>query len=162
LFHELFSLAKQRRLPVTIHAGEAAGPANIYESVVHLGASRIGHGVRVREDREVLELLKARQIPLEMCPVSNIQTKAIPEWALYPLPEYLNEGLLVTVNTDNRTVSGTTLLHEYRMLMVHCGVTENQIADIILNGLRAAFVEEDVKERLVQQFNTARSELGFM
>lgn len=160
LFRELFGEARRLGLPITIHAGEAAGPANIREAIVHHGASRIGHGIRLDEDLEVFELVKARQVPLEMCPVSNLQTKAVADWSSYPLRKYAEEGLIVTVNTDNRTVSGTSLTMEYRKLMEHCGVTAGDLAGFIRNGLNAAFVEDAVKQRLLRQFDNACAELG--
>ncbi|GGD93192.1 adenosine deaminase [Paenibacillus nasutitermitis] len=155
LFAPLFRQAGKLGLPVTIHAGEAAGPDNIREAIVNLGARRIGHGVRIREEREVLELVRAARIPLEMCPISNLQTRAVADWASYPLRQYAEEGLLVTVNTDNRTVSGTTLALEYRKLIEHCGVSVEAIAGFVRNGLHAAFIEEPVKQKLLRQFEAA-------
>ncbi len=159
-FRGLFGLAAGLGLPVTIHAGEAAGPDNVREAVERLGARRIGHGVRLTQDRSVLELVKARRIPLEMCPVSNLQTKAVELWRDYPLPDFLREGLAVTVNTDNRTVSGTTLTREYLTLMERCGLAEHDIAGLVRGALDAAFAGEDVKTPLRRKMNEAFVELG--
>ena len=107
-YGEVFSLAKELSVPFTIHAGEADGPESI-RAALRMGASRIGHGVRAGEDPELLEELKEKQIPLEMCPSSNVQTKAVPSLSEHPVLSYLRRGLLVTVNTDNMTVSDTTM-----------------------------------------------------
>ncbi|TYP75563.1 adenosine deaminase [Paenibacillus methanolicus] len=160
LFRELFRPARESGMPVTIHAGEAAGAANIEEAVLHLGAARLGHGVRLREDDRVFELVRERGVPLEMCPISNMQTKAVAGWAAYPLRDYLREGLKVTVNTDNRTVSDTTLTKEYAMLMAHCGLTIEEIAATVRNSLDAAFAEPSMREALKARLQSACKELG--
>ncbi|MCQ6561998.1 adenosine deaminase [Paenibacillus mendelii] len=162
LFRDLFAFAHENGLPVTIHAGEAAGPANIEEAVVHLGASRIGHGVRLREDQAILELVKQRRIPLELCPVSNIQTKAVAGWNDYPVLDYIRQGVRVTINTDNRTVSGTTLTREYRMLMDECGLDIGQIVLVIRCGFEAAFAEQELKDSFVQKLADVCREKGIL
>ncbi|WP_053375882.1 adenosine deaminase [Paenibacillus sp. FJAT-27812] len=160
LFRQLFESAQRLGLPVTIHAGEAAGAENVREAITALGAVRIGHGVRMLEDPAVVALVKERQIPLEMCPLSNIQTKAVSDWDAYPLRRYMELGIVVTVNTDNMTVSDTTLLKEYELLMEHCGVTLNEIVMIIMNGVKAAFAEEAEKLALIARFESEFAALG--
>ncbi|CAM3926524.1 adenosine deaminase [Paenibacillus alkaliterrae] len=160
LFRSLFDEARHLGLPITIHAGEAAGADNVRVAVTELGASRIGHGVRMLEDHSVMQLVKERQIPLEMCPLSNIQTKAVPGWEVYPIRRYLDDGIAVTVNTDNLTVSDTTILKEYELLMEHCSLTLTDIGKIIMNGVRAAFLVKEEKERLIAQFEKEFSDLG--
>ena len=151
LFRGVFARAQGYGIPITIHAGEAAGPDNIAEAVEHLGAVRIGHGVRAREDAEVLALLRDRRIPLELCPTSNIQTRAVREWSDYPIRDYIEQGLLVTVNTDNPGVSGTNITNEYRVLSERFGFTLPEIKRLILNGVEAAFLREYEKEQLRQE-----------
>ncbi|WP_424765517.1 adenosine deaminase [Paenibacillus sp. sgz302251] len=160
LFCPLFEEAKRLGLPITIHAGEAAGPDNVRVAISELGALRVGHGVRMLEDSEVMALVKERQIPLEMCPLSNIQTKAVPDWDAYPIRQFLDEGIIVTVNTDNRTVSDTTLLREYKLLMKHCGLTLTDLSKVIWNGVKSAFVEEEKKALLLERFETEFNALG--
>ncbi|MGO4544044.1 adenosine deaminase [Paenibacillus sp. 2TAB23] len=160
LFLQLFADARQLGLPVTIHAGEAAGAENVKVAVTGLGALRIGHGVRMLEDPSVVALVKERQIPLEMCPLSNMQTKAVTGWAAYPLRQYLEQGIVVTVNTDNMTVSDTTLQKEYERLITNCGLTIDDIGTIIMNGFKAAFLEEREKARLIVQVEAELRELG--
>ncbi|WP_139998657.1 adenosine deaminase [Paenibacillus paridis] len=152
-FRQLFERARQLGLPITIHAGEAAGAENVKVAITELGATRIGHGVRMLEDPEVVGLVKEKQIPLEMCPLSNIQTKAVTGWGTYPIRRYMEEGIIVTVNTDNRTVSDTTIQKEYELLMDHCGLSLDDIGTIIMNGIKAAFLEETKKLELIASFS---------
>jgi adenosine deaminase len=160
LFREVFALSHKRGMPVTIHAGEAGGADNIYEAVTRLGATRIGHGVRLKENPAILEMVRKQQIPLEMCPLSNIQTKAVAGWEVYPIREYYELGLKVTVNTDNPIVSGTTLTKEYGILADKFGFTEREIATIIMNGVDSAFLETDEKRALKLKMALQFQELG--
>ncbi|WP_371069020.1 adenosine deaminase [Sediminibacillus sp. JSM 1682029] len=148
MFTEIFSFAASKGIPVTIHAGEAAGPVNIKDAIDKLGAVRIGHGVRLREDPALLAEMAARKIPLEMCPVSNIQTKAAAGWDDYPLRDYFERGLSVTVNTDNLTVSNTTITREYMLLANRFGFSVEEIVQLIHNGIEAAFLGEEEKQVL--------------
>jgi len=161
-FRDVFAESKRLGLPVTIHAGEAAGAANVYEAVANLGAARIGHGVRLRENASILELVRNRRIPLEMCPISNIQTKAVPSWESYPIREYLEQGLLVTINTDNPSVSGTNITKEYRVLADRFGFTAPELVKLIMNGVEAAFLEESDKRILRCEMENEISRLGLL
>ncbi|WP_058301477.1 adenosine deaminase [Gorillibacterium timonense] len=148
LFRDIFILAHRKGLPVTIHAGEAAGPDNIYTSVMKLGASRIGHGVRLKEDPAIRELIRRRRVPLEMCPVSNIQTKAVADWSGYPIRDYFDSGIPITVNTDNPGVSGTSLTREYGILAELFHFTRQELSQLVLNAADAAFLGEHDKSAL--------------
>ncbi|MBP3964949.1 adenosine deaminase [Paenibacillus sp. DLE-14] len=160
LFREVFALAHKRSLPVTIHAGEAAGAENVYEAVKNLGASRIGHGVRLRENPAILQMMLEQRIPLEMCPVSNIQTKAVADWDVYPIRDYFERGLIVTLNTDNPSVSGTDITREYRIVSEKFDFTDAELASIIRNGVNAAFLEDAEKKALKQRIDQELQELG--
>ncbi|CAM4284328.1 adenosine deaminase [Paenibacillus tarimensis] len=160
LFRSLFEEARRSGLPVTIHAGEAAGPENVEEAVLRLGAVRIGHGVRARENEAVIAMLKDRRIPLEMCPVSNLQTKAVASWEDYPIRQYMEQGLLVTVNTDNPTVSGTTMSREFHMLVKHFGFIPDELVQLVANSIEAAFLDSSEKEELRQTVARRMEELG--
>lgn len=151
-FRELFEIARQRKLPVTIHAGEAAGPENIYEAIMNLGATRIGHGISLREDPAVLALVKERGITLEMCPISNIQTRAVPGWSSYPVREYYEQGIAVTIHTDNMTVSDTNLTKEYGILADIFHFTASELAALVMNGVEAAFLPDAEKQLLKQAY----------
>ncbi|WP_219834527.1 adenosine deaminase [Paenibacillus sp. R14(2021)] len=160
LFRDVFALAHKRSLPVTIHAGEAAGAENVYEAVKHLGASRIGHGVRLRERPDILRMVLEQGIPLEMCPVSNIQTKAVAGWDDYPIRDYFDQGLKLTLNTDNPSVSGTDITREYRILSEKFGFADKELAAIIRNGAEAVFLEDTEKKALVRRIHRELDALG--
>ena len=146
-FAEIFSLARELGVPFTIHAGEADGPESI-EAALSFGASRIGHGVRAAEDPELLARLKEQQIPLEMCPSSNVQTKAVPSLSQHPVLEFLRQGLCVTVNTDNMTVSDTTIEKEFGLLSRELGMTAEDRKKLLLNAADAAFLTSEERWRL--------------
>ncbi len=146
-FGEIFAYARALGVPFTIHAGEADGPESI-RAALDFGAARIGHGVRAREDRELLELLKERSIPLEMCPTSNVQTKAVRSFGEHPVLDYLRAGLFVTVNTDNMTVSDTTIEGEYQRLSRELGMTEEEHRQLLYNAADAAFLTAEGRGRL--------------
>ena len=153
-YRELFKKAKEAGIPFTIHAGEAAG-ADSVKLAIEYGASRIGHGVRSNEDPEVIRLLKENGITLEMCPTSNRQTHAIADMADYPLIDYLNEGIRVTINTDDMGIEGTTLPDEFRYMKDKFGLTDEQKMILLENAVDAAFTTEDVKKELRVQLGTA-------
>ncbi|WP_246320779.1 adenosine deaminase [Paenibacillus germinis] len=161
-FREVFAESGRLGIPVTIHAGEAAGAMNVYEAVTNLGAVRIGHGVRLKESRSILEMVKDRRIPLEMCPISNIQTKAVSGWEAYPIREYLEQGLVVTINTDNPSVSGTNITNEYRVLADRFGFTTPELVKLIMNGVDAAFMEDHDKLSLRREMEEEMSSLGVL
>lgn len=145
-FSDLFAFARELDVPFTIHAGEAAGAESI-EAALSFGARRLGHGVRVIERPELLEEIIEKQIPLELCMTSNLQTKALPQSTDYPLLYLLRRGAVVTVNTDNMTVSGTTIAHEYAALRA-MGMTAQEEKLLLKHGVEAAFLPEMEKERL--------------
>ncbi len=146
-FEEVFTYARELGVPFTIHAGEADGPESI-EAALRFGASRIGHGVRAREDAKLLEFLKEKQIPLELCPTSNVQTKAVNSLAEHPILDYLRAGLKVTVNTDNMTVSDTTIEREYLALQQELGMTHDEYRQLLLNAADAAFLSAEERGRM--------------
>ena len=146
-YEEVFALARELSLPFTIHAGEADGAESV-EAAIRMGASRIGHGVRAGEDASLLEELRERRIPLEMCPSSNVQTKAVPSLLEHPILEFLRKGLTVTVNTDNMTVSDTTVEREFGLLREKLGMTQEEHRQLLLNATDAAFLTEEERWRL--------------
>ena len=149
-FGDIFNLANQLDIPYIIHAGEAAGPESITQAL-DLGAKRIGHGVHAIEDAAVLARLQTEKIPLETCFTSNLQTKAVGSENAYPLCDFLKQGIAVTVNTDNMTVSGTTLQNEYRLLHANFGLSMDTLTELACNGADAAFLPADTKAQLKKQ-----------
>lgn len=157
LFEELFAEAVKLGIPFTIHAGECHSTENVRDSI-KMGAGRIGHGIAMKEDPELMKLAADKGIGIEMCPCSNFQTKAVQDGEEYPLPLFLENGLLVTVNTDNRTVSQTSETKELEMaleLMERAGkpVKDEKVfcAQLMENSIQAAFLPEEEKARLRQR-----------
>ncbi|MEV4477764.1 adenosine deaminase, partial [Nonomuraea sp. NPDC049504] len=126
-------------LPVTVHAGEAAGPESVWEALDVLGAARIGHGVRSADDPALLDRLRRDGIALEMCPASNLQTGAVRETAAHPADRLLAEGLAVTISTDARTTSGTTVTREFQRMREWYGWTGDHEARCQEHARAAAF-----------------------
>ena len=147
-FSSLFAEAQRKDVPFTIHAGEAAGPESI-KAALRLGAQRIGHGVRSLEDAGVIQDLKATKVALEICPTSNLQTRIFESIERFPLEQLLDAGLTITINTDNMTVSNTTLSHEFELLQQHCGLDKNTARELAENAARAVFSDSSEKDRLL-------------
>jgi adenosine deaminase len=154
-FIEPFRWAKKQGLHITVHAAEAGPPINAKAAIEQLGAERIGHGVRIREDIAVMDLIKKEQIPLEMCPTSNLQTGIIPKLNQHPLFPFYQMGIPVTVNTDDPSISNTTLTDEFLVAAGGAGVPFGALCDMILNAAQAAFLPESEKIRLVEWFSKA-------
>ncbi len=137
LFEEEFKLANKYNLNITIHAGEARGPESVW-SAIKYGAKRIGHGTHAIEDKELMEYLKAHKIPLEMCPTSNVDTKAVEAIKDMPIREYLKYGIIVTLSTDDPTVSNVTLEEEYKNLY-EVGYSLEELETLSLNTKKSRF-----------------------
>lgn len=146
-FNKIFAGAVRKGVPVIIHAGEAAGPDSIHQAI-EMGAVRIGHGIHAIEDVDLLRTLKEKNIYLEMCYTSNLQTKTVDKQENYPIVKFLENGLGVTLNTDNMTVSDTTLKEEYKRIQKQFLLDEKDLLKIALNSVQAAFLPEDKKEYL--------------
>lgn len=147
---EAFLYARQHNLAITCHAGEAAGPESIADALHLCGANRIGHGVRLREDPELLDYVNDMRIPLELCPTSNVQTGAVKSFADHPLRSYLEQGLVVTLNTDNRLVSNTSIVKEYLVAHERLGLTSDELLTCVRNGWESAFLPFPEKRELLR------------
>lgn len=146
-FVQIFERAKAFGLPFIIHAGEADGASSV-ESAVKMGASRIGHGIRAKDDESVMLLLKDKGIPLELCPTSNLQTRAVDDISNYPLRLFLEKGIKVCINTDNRVVSNTNISKEFDLVIKEFNLSFKEQKELILNGIDAAFLSDSQKTRL--------------
>ena len=149
-FEDLFLWAREQSVPIIIHAGEAAGAESVEEALA-CGAVRIGHGIHSIESPELLERLKAEKIYLELCYSSNLQTQAVKNPKEYPLVEFLKKGILVTVNTDNMTVSNTSLKREYQLLKETFQLSEETLLQLAENSVEAAFLPKEKKLELKQK-----------
>ena len=132
-YKELFRYAESLKIPYTIHAGEADGPESIWYAL-EFGARRIGHGVRCTQDKELMKRLMRDQIPLELCPTSNLNTKIFEKIEDYPIPELLDAGIKITINTDNMTVSDTTLARELKLVQETFRLSEEEMAGLQKNA----------------------------
>ena len=148
-FREAFYLVRHANLNVTVHAGEAYGPESIHQAIHWAGADRIGHGVRLREDADLLEYVRDHRICLEMCPTSNVQTGAVASIDQHPIREYFDRGLRVTVNTDNRLMSSTTVTNELALLSEHLAFTLDEIKSLCLAGFKSAFLRYPERKALI-------------
>ena len=151
-FMDVFETVKKLGMPFTLHAGECGNVQNIIDSV-EAGAGRIGHGIAMRGHRELQSELAKQGIGIEMCPISNLQTKAVQSTAEYPLREFLDAGLKVSINTDNRTVSNTSLTKELEFVQKTYGVSDEEIRKMMQNAVETAFARDDVKERLQKKMD---------
>src|SRR5450631_2858440 len=142
-----FQLVRDNNINCTIHAGEAYGPESIAQAIHVCGAHRIGHGCRLRENGDLLHYVNDHRIALECCPSSNVQTGAIRDLAAHPLKLYFNLGLRVTVNTDNRLVTDTTVSKERWRAHRDMGLTLSDLKQLVLSGFKSAFMPFHVKQQ---------------
>ncbi|MEF1254577.1 MULTISPECIES: adenosine deaminase [unclassified Vibrio] len=142
--------ARDKGYRITIHAGEQGCGQNVYDAIELLGAERIGHGVAIKDHAEAYQRVKQDAVGLEACPSSNVQTKAISELKLHPLKDFHKDGLPVTINTDNRTVSNTTMTQEVEKVMELFELTAEDYAQIYRASVEQCFASEEVKQKLMQ------------
>ncbi len=145
-FIEPIALARNYGYRVTIHAGETGVGKNVLEAVELLGAERIGHGVFIKDCPEAYTIVKDRQVVLEMCPTSNVQTKAVRDYHEHPIYLFHKDGIKVTINTDNRTVSDTTMTKECQIVNSEFNLSEEDYRQIYLNSVEASFADKETKE----------------
>lgn len=150
-FLDVFRAARNGGLQVTVHAGEWGGPGNVREAIEVFQADRIGHGVRVMEDPAVLALARERQTAFEVCVTSNYQSGVVPGLQAHPIQHMLSQGLNVTVNTDDPSISQITLSDEYRVVVEELGLGLGALAEIILAAAQASFLSGPEKLDLTRQ-----------
>ncbi|RDV27333.1 adenosine deaminase [Alteromonas aestuariivivens] len=148
LFEPHFKLARDAGWQITVHAGEADGPASIWKAIRELGATRIGHGVAAKNDPELIEYLVANDIGIESCPTSNYQTATVADTRHHPMKDFLQAGVAVTLNTDDPGVSAIDLAHEYQLAYDVIGLSAEQLTQIQRNGVHQAFISEAEKQSL--------------
>ena len=149
-YENLFNKAKELGLSYTIHAGEADGTKSI-TSALDFGSLRLGHGIRSLESPNIIKREKEDNICLELCPTSNLQTKAVSSLKNYPISKFIKAGILCTINTDNMTVSGTTLKNEFKKLFESGLIDKNTAKQVVLNSAKAAFIDDSQKEILLKK-----------
>ena len=134
-----FQLVRDNNINCTIHAGEAYGPESVHQAIHICGAHRIGHGCRVGESGDLLHYVNDHRIPLECCPSSNVQTGAVRDLSSHPLKLYFDLGLRITINTDNRLITDTTVSKELWLVHTQMGVPFRDIKSMIVGGFKSSF-----------------------
>ena len=148
---EAFELILKKNINATLHAGEAFGPESIHQAIHACGAHRIGHGTRLMENKDLMAFVNDHRISLEICLKSNIQTRSIPSLEVHPFKYYLDQHLRVTLNTDNRLISDTTLTEEYLLAVNTFNLTLQDIRTIIINGFKSAFLPHNERRELIRE-----------
>ncbi len=158
-YKEAFDLVHAEGLPIAAHAGETVGPQSVLDTLDTARPNRIGHGVRVLEDPMLTRRLVRDQIPLEVCPTSNVCLGVFPDLASHPLPRLLDEGIYVTLNSDDPPMFNTTISDEYYRCASLFELDENIVWTLMLNAARAAFLPDEEKQALVQNLRAEFNEL---
>jgi adenosine deaminase len=153
LHRHAFQLVVDNNINCTAHAGESFGPDSVHQAIHKCGAHRIGHGTRLVESGDLLNYVNDHRIPLEVCPSSNLQTRAAASWETHPVDFFVDYGLRVTINTDNRLMSDTTVTKELQLCHQHYGWSLHTIKEIIIAGFKSAFMPYREKADLVAEIS---------
>jgi adenosine deaminase len=156
---EAFQLILNNNINCTVHAGEAYGPPSIAQALHYCGAHRLGHGVRLREDGDLLNYVNDHRIPIECCPSSNVQTGAVPDMASHPFKFYLDFGLRVTINTDNRLMTNTTVTKELTEVVREFGLTIKDVRNVLVGGFKSAFLTFHDRAQLIRRVQNEMDEV---
>jgi len=159
-YAEAFKFAERNGLPVVSHAGETKGPESIWDALEHTGCVRIGHGVRCLEDPKLVTELRNRQIPLEVCPSSNVCLHVFPSLAEHPLPRLMDEGLYVTINSDDPPMFNTTVSDEFARCSEAFDFNEDILYSLTANAARAALLDPEEKRALTDQIRMEFSDMA--
>ncbi|MFF0152108.1 adenosine deaminase [Micromonospora sp. NPDC005203] len=159
-FRPYFDQARSAGLRSVPHAGETTGPQTVWDALHELGAERIGHGISAAQDPELLAYLAERQIGMEICPTSNVRTRAVATLDEHPLPKLVEAGLLVTINSDDPPMFGTTLNDEYAVAARLLGVGPEGLAGLARNAVTASFLDPDGKQRITAEIDAYLAAAG--
>ncbi len=153
LHRQAFQLVIDNNINCTAHAGESFGPDSVHQAIHKCGAHRIGHGTRTVENGDLLNYINDHRIPLEVCPSSNLQTKAAASWESHPVDFFVDYGLRVTINTDNRLITDTTVSRELWLCHQHYGWSLATIKEIIISGFKSGFMPYREKADLLAEIS---------
>lgn len=153
LFREVYSYAADHELRLTAHAGESAGPESVW-GALNIRAERIGHGLTAAHDPELVEELSRRQIPVEICMTSNLRTGVCPALAEHPVRRYFDQGIMVTLNSDDPAMFGTTLAGEYQLAQDAFGFTDEHLRELARNSFEASFLPAEKKLQFLNLFDS--------
>jgi len=154
LFRDVYAYAAKNGLRLTAHAGETAGPGSVW-GALNLPAERIGHGFTAGQDSELVEALSKRQIPVEICITSNLRTGICPTIAEHPVRNYFDQGVMVTLNTDDPAMFATSLSREYQLAQDAFGFTDEHLRELARNSFEASFLPADKKLGFLNLFDAA-------
>jgi aminodeoxyfutalosine deaminase len=152
-FRELYAEARDAGLRLTAHAGETTGPENIW-GALNIGAERLGHALSAIHDRELIELLAERQVPLEICVTSNVRTGCCARLEDHPVRRYFDAGLMVTLNSDDPALFGSDLANEYSSAQKHFEFTEEHLRELAANSVEASFLPPERKVMLLRSIES--------
>jgi adenosine deaminase/aminodeoxyfutalosine deaminase len=144
LFKDVYARASERGLHLTAHAGENAGPESIW-GALNLKAERIGHGLTAGQDPELMEELSERQVPIEICVTSNVRTGCCADLAQHPVRNYFDNGLMLTLNSDDPAMFRTSLVEEYQLVQENFGFTDEHLRELARNSFEASFLPAEKK-----------------
>ena len=156
-FQPLYELARQMGFRTNAHAGEAAGPRSIWSAIRYLHVDRIGHGTRANEDKALINYLIEERIPIEMCPISNVRTGVVDSLEAHPIRECFQRGMIISINTDDPKMFGTSLAEEYRLLAQQCGFSREEVCRLILLGIESSWLTKNRKQALSEDFTSHES-----
>jgi aminodeoxyfutalosine deaminase len=154
LFREQYAYAADHGLRLTCHAGESAGPESVW-GALNLGAERIGHGLTACQDAELIEELAQRQVPIEICLTSNLRTGCCGKCADHPLRRYFDEGLMITLNTDDPAMFATSLTREYELAQQEFGFSDEHLRELARNSFEASFLAAEKKVEFLNLLDSA-------
>ncbi len=154
LFEDAYALARDLGLRTVAHAGEEGPPSYVVGALDVLGVERVDHGVRSLEDAEVIRRLRVEQVPLTVCPLSNVALKVVPSMADHPLPRLMEAGVLVTVNSDDPAYFGGYVADNYRALVDGLGFEESTLVQLARNSITASFLDEGRKQSLLAELES--------
>jgi aminodeoxyfutalosine deaminase len=154
LFKDVYARAADHGLHLTAHAGESAGPESVW-GALNLKAERIGHGLTAGQDPELIEQLAQRQVPIEICVTSNLKTGCCPELAQHPVRRYFDEGLMLTLATDDPAMFRTSLVEEYRLVQETFGFSDEHLRELARNSFEASFLPSEKKIEFLNLFDSA-------
>lgn len=143
-YESLFKIANDNNIPFTIHAGEIDSSLSVLDAI-NFGAKRIGHGIAIVNDKKALSLVKEKNVFLEVCPTSNVDTKAVLSYENHPIKELYLKGVKVTINTDDRTVSNITLSKEYKKLKEYFNFNDEDFLNLNINAISSSFMNQEEK-----------------
>jgi adenosine deaminase/aminodeoxyfutalosine deaminase len=153
-FTGVYPRAAEHGLHLTAHAGESVGPDSIW-GALNLKAERIGHGLTARQDPELIEELAERQVPIEICVTSNLRTGCCPELAQHPVRRYFDQGLMLTLNSDDPAMFRTSLVEEYALAQDEFGFTDEHLRELARNSFEASFLAAEKKVEFLNLFDAA-------